>query len=284
MSTMLQKHLSVEIKAVDEEGRRVTALASTASIDRDEEIILPDGWQLDGFRKNPLFLWGHRHRTADPQDILGRVSSVSIEPAGLLATFEYDTDINQKAALVFDQVRKGTIKAYSVGFMPKSWVTKHSPKEHVDALPEAARKALDEGRAFVVYTAVELVEISQVPIPSNPDALVGASAKAARLQELKQLEEATMEKPVEKAEQTEEKAPDIGAIVKAAVAEAMAPVVDALVVAIGKTAPSAPAPEKAPSAKTAALLALAALPAERLDATLAKMSTEERTALAALLN
>lgn len=280
MSTMLQKRLSVEIKAVDEAAKRVTALASTASVDRDQEIILPSGWQLDTFKTNPVFLYGHAHTSNDPQDLLGKVVNIEVVPAGLMATFEYDTEINPKAAMVFSQVQKGTQRAFSVGFLPKSWVTAHSPKDHLDALPEAARKALDEGKAFVVYTATELVEISQVKIGSNPDALTGAGLKAARLQELKSLEEATMQKQPEPtpAPAPEEKAPDIGAIVKAAVAEALAPVLEAL----GKLAP-APA-EKAPDLKTETLGKLAALSQDQLDLVLAGMDADERQALAALLN
>jgi len=215
--------------------------------------------------------------------VLGRVVSVSIEPAGLLATFEYDTDINPKANLVFQQVQKGTMRGFSVGFLPKSWVTDYSPPEHIDALPEGPREALKSGRAFVVYTSAELIEISQVPIPSNPDALVGASVKSARLQELKQLEESTMDKKPEAAA-VEEKAaelkagPDIEALVKTAVSEAMAPVLEAL----AKLA--APAAEKSPEPAPVneALAKLASMTDSQLDNLLTNMTSDERKALLAL--
>lgn len=228
------------MKGIDTEGKRVTgALASSGSIDRDEEIILPEAWSLDAFRKNPIFLWAHAHRSQDPTNVLGTVENVSKTAAGLTADFIYDTDINPKAALVFAQVQKGTIRGYSVGFVPKGWVTEWSPREQIDALPETARKALEMGKAFVVYTNVELVEISQVPVPSNPDALVGASIKSARLAELKQLEEASMPVP-EKPTVPEEKAPDFEAIVKAAVQPLMEKV-DALTEQVTKLAAPAPA-------------------------------------------
>lgn len=241
---------------------------------------------LDGFRKNPTFLWGHQSRTQDPTNVLGRVVSVEVVPAGLLATFEYDTDINPKADLVFRQVQKGTVRGFSVGFIPKTWVTDYSPKDHVEALPEQARKALEEGKAFVVYTAAELVEISQVPIPSNPDALVGASAKSVRLQELRKLEESTMEKqPVPAVEKAIE--PDITAIVKAAVAEAIAPLQEQIAkLAAPVVAEKAPEVVEVvePSLAQRALDTLAALPADKLDATLAAMTTDERKALLALVH
>lgn len=261
---------------MDETAKRVTALASTASVDRDEEVILPDGWMLDTFKRNPVFLYGHAHRSNDPQDLLGKVVSIEVVPAGLLATFEYDTDINPKAAMVFEQVKKGTQRAFSVGFLPKSWVTSYSPKDHLEALPEAARKALEEGRAFVVYTATELIEISQVKIGSNPDALTGAGLKAARLQELKSLEEPAVDNnaPIEL-----KAGPDVEAIVKAAVTEAVAPLVEAL----GKLAAPAPV-EKAETAEDQLVKQLAALPDDQLQAVLSDLEPAERKHLLELIS
>lgn len=199
-SQLLQKHFTAQVKGIDTEGKRVTGvLASSGSLDRDEEIILPEAWRLEAFKRNPIFLFAHASRSADPQNILGRVENVEKTTAGLVADFAYDTDINPKAAMVFAQVQRGTLRAFSVGFVPRAWVTERSPREHLDALPEHARKALETGKAYVVYTNVELIEISQVPVPSNPDAMI-ASVKAARLAELKHMEE-EMSKPADASEQ-----------------------------------------------------------------------------------
>lgn len=269
------------MKGIDPEGKRVTgALASSGSIDRDEEIILPEAWSLDAFRKNPIFLWAHAHRSQDPQNVLGTVENVSKTAAGLTADFIYDTDINPKAAMVFAQVQKGTIRGYSVGFVPKAWVTEYSPREQIDALPETARKALEMGKAFVVYTNVELVEISQVPVPSNPDALVGASIKSARLAELKQLEEASMPVPEKPATTEEKAAPDIEAIVKAAV-QPLLEKVDALTEQLAKLA--APAPTEDPAIEDARKTLLAMDDAQ-LDAFFANATPQEREDALALIN
>lgn len=261
------------------------AVASSGTIDRDEEIILGTAWSLERFKSNPVFLYNHASRSDDPQNVLGQVMP-EMRDAKLHGDFAYDVDINPKAAMVFAQVQKGTLRAFSVGFIPKAWVTDYSPREQIDALPEDARKALESGKVFVVYTNVELVEISQVPVPSNPDALVGASLKAFRL---KQLEDemskeitpaAKAAAPVEEAAAELKAGPDVEALVESAVAKAMAPVLEAL----AKLAP--PPVEKAaePCAKSEVLAKLAALPQDQLDATLANMDTDERNALAALLN
>lgn len=225
--------------------------------------------------------------------MLGRVENLGLvtdgTTQGLQGNFVYDADINEKAALVFKQVQRRTLRALSVGFLPLAWVTEYSPDDHINALPEFARTALLTGKVFVVYTRSELVEISKVPIPDNPQALVGASFKAMRMAELKTMEEYMSNKPttpsdvppvpaaVEAAAELKE-APDLGAIVKSAVAEAVAPLVEVLsklaASPVEKTTEANPAHE--------ALAALAALDADQLDATLAEMTPEERKSLLAL--
>ena len=289
-SQLLQKHFTAEVKGIDPEGKRVTGvLASSGSLDRDEEIILPEAWSIDAFKRNPIFLFAHASRSADPQNILGRVENVQKTTAGLVADFAYDTDINPKAAMVFAQVQRGTLRAYSVGFVPKAWVTEYSPREQIDALPETARKALESGKAYVVYTNVELIEISQVPVPSNPDAMI-ASVKSARLAELKQLEEQMNKdnKPAEAAAELKP-GPDIEAIVKAAV-QPLVDQVAALTEQVTKMATPAPAPEETPAAdpapavKAAETIAkLAALPPAELVALMSKMTEQEREAVKGLL-
>lgn len=275
------------MKNIDSEGKRVTGvLASSSSLDRDEEIILAEAWNIEAFKRNPIFLFAHASRSADPQNILGRVENVQKTTAGLVADFAYDTDINPKAALVFAQVQRGTLRAYSVGFIPKGWVTDYSPREQIDALPEHARKALESGKAFVVYTNVELIEISQVPVPSNPDAMI-ASVKAARLAELKQLEEqmnnektpATPEKAVESAAELKA-SPDMEAIVKAAVQ----PLVDQVAALTEQVAKLAPAPAEEPDVVAQALETLKGMSDEQLAAALAQMTEQERADVIALVS
>lgn len=262
-------------------------MASSGTIDRDEEIILGTAWSLERFKSNPVFLYNHASRSDDPQNVLGQVMP-EMRDEKLHGTFDYDVDINPKAAMVFAQVQKGTLRAFSVGFIPKAWVTDYSPREQIDALPENARKALESGKVFVVYTNVELVEISQVPVPSNPDALVGASFKACRMAELKTLEDqmsnettpAAKAAPVAEVAAELKEGPDVAALVESAVAKAMAPVLEAL----GKLAPPPVEKTATPCAKSEALAALAALPQDQLDTVMASMDTDERKALAALLN
>lgn len=285
-SQLLQKHFTAQVKGIDTEGKRVTGvLASSGSLDRDEEIILPEAWSLEAFKRNPIFLFAHASRSADPQNILGRVENVEKTTAGLVADFAYDTDINPKAAMVFAQVQRGTLRAFSVGFVPRAWVTERSPREHLDALPEHARKALETGKAYVVYTNVELIEISQVPVPSNPDAMI-ASMKAARLAELKHMEE-EMSKPAETPAPEPKKVYDVPELVAKMerVAERLEKAIDAADKAAERLEKAAPAPvvEEEPAVIDEAWKALMAMDDAQLDAFFRGATEQERADALALI-
>lgn len=178
MSEMVRKILTGVVKSIDENAKRVTAVVSTASVDRDLEIILPSAFAKTlpiYLEKAPTFLWGHRW-SGDPEDIMGQAVGGAVLADALELEFEYDTDINSKALLVFSQVKRRSVRCYSVGFYPIKYVTSLSSEVEKAALPPDVRKLLDSGRCRRVYTEVELVETSQVPIGSNRDALVAAAA------------------------------------------------------------------------------------------------------------
>jgi phage head maturation protease len=61
-------------------------------------------------------LWGHNPE--EPENVLGTASDLQIAGDGsqTTATLTFDTDINSKAGLVFDQIKRGTLRTVSVGF------------------------------------------------------------------------------------------------------------------------------------------------------------------------
>lgn len=161
----------MKIKSIDRQNHRVTAVVSTLDPDVDGEIVLPEAYKygLELFFQNPMFLWDHELE-GDPKYALGKVLSIEILPDRVVAVFQYNVSKNPFAKFVFDQVVEDTIRAYSVGFLPVAWET--SPQPH---FPERVNRALREGRAHTVYTAVALVEISQVKVGNNRFALIMAA-------------------------------------------------------------------------------------------------------------
>lgn len=171
---------TIHKSGIDHDNFLVPATVSSADIDRDGEIILPSAYAEDLYiyESNPILAWGHplneRLVTPGPERILGCADSITVTESVLDCLFRYAVRENAMAKLCFDLVVGGFLKAYSIGAMMVEWVVPKSPVALLDALPEFARQALLDGLATCVHTRMELLEISQVFVGSNRDALVRA--------------------------------------------------------------------------------------------------------------
>jgi len=155
------KHIKSEVRNVDEESRTITFIASTSTKDRHRSVVNQDNWQLERFNSNPVIGYQHNLYFSDnPDDIIGSGRAYVSEGRLMVdVTFE-DANLNEKADKIYRKVKAGTINAVSVGFLPVgkgSYGTK-----------EEARGAENETYYF---EGQELLEVSVVNIPSNPDAL-----------------------------------------------------------------------------------------------------------------
>ena len=164
---------TAQVKEVKEDGTIIGAVASSGSLDRDEEILDPEGWELDNFRKNPVLLWSHDARLLP----LGRITGIKTNEKGeLIFDAIFASKENDFANKVANLMSSGFLNSFSVGFNPKE----------------------KDGNTFVKQ---ELLEISVVNVPANPDARVS--------REFKELQE--MEKKLESKEEVksvEEKLPE----------------------------------------------------------------------------
>jgi len=127
-------------------SRKVRAIASTDAADRHGDIVRQSGWRLEPYRKNPIILFGHDH-----QQPIGHAVSVSLENGRLIVEIEFAT--GGRADEIFGLVRSGVVRGISVGFLP----LKHRMRE--------------DGRGLE-FTEAELLEISIVSVPANPEALI----------------------------------------------------------------------------------------------------------------
>lgn len=177
----MRKNFTARVKAVDREKKQVTAIVSAGSIDRDDEVILPSAFErrLPEYRKNPVLLWGHplsSWETPGPERCIGKALDVQITSEGLQATFQYAVDENPTAKMVFDLVAGGYIRAYSVGCIIHGVIRRDADEQVLALLPDHVRQGLASGDVWRVYSDVELIEISQVFVGSNRDALIQAAA------------------------------------------------------------------------------------------------------------
>ncbi len=144
-----------EVKKLAERTYEFTA--STMAQDRDGEVIDAEGWELKNFKKNPVIMYAHDYQALP----IGKASRVWVSDGKLKNTVEFPPAGTYEFADIVERlVNTGYLKTESVGFIPKKWD---------DGDGEKAPKRR--------YTKQELLEISIVPIPSNPEALREAVEK-----------------------------------------------------------------------------------------------------------
>lgn len=155
-SKLFTKALIVE---KDVEAGTFTAVASNARVDRHGEIVSPEGWNLDNYKKNPVLLWSHDHTIP----AIGKATKVWVEGVGSQAKLMFSgawQTVTKEGKAAAELVKLGILNSFSVGFIPSEM----------------------EGNT---YTEQELLEISLVNVPANPDAMMLAykTLKAGGLNE-----------------------------------------------------------------------------------------------------
>jgi HK97 family phage prohead protease len=149
------------VRSVDAEKRTVDVIASTETEDSHGTILVQD-WNLERFNRNPVVLWAHNMTLGMDELPIGRCTRAEVVDGQLECTVQFaGADVNPRAEQVFQAYRQGFLRAVSVGFNPRSY-----------------RWEERDGREVLVLYDNELIELSCVPVGSNPDAL--ARALAAR--------------------------------------------------------------------------------------------------------
>lgn len=136
-------------KGFDAKTRSVEAVLSSDTIDGHGEIIDQASWRLARYLQNPVVL--HMHRRTD---VIGHAQDVRVAGGQLQGRIVFaTTKLAEEVATLF---RDGAMRAFSVGFRPGRIVE--------EVLPSGAKieRLLD----------CELMEVSAVSVPSNPDAVV----------------------------------------------------------------------------------------------------------------
>ncbi|MEK9724496.1 MAG: HK97 family phage prohead protease [Rhodospirillaceae bacterium] len=159
MTDPIRKTYTCEVKAVDAEAGVYELWASTEDIDRDGDVLIASGAQLENYLKNPVVLYGHNYygfpvaKTLEAEVVVGK---------GLRVRFQFAP---KGTHADIDAVRSlwegGFLNAASVGFRPLKWQ---------DRKP-GADESFPSWYTPRVYTEWELLEWSIVPVPANQDAL-----------------------------------------------------------------------------------------------------------------
>ena len=150
MSKRVTKLFATKALSIDDETKSVDFVISTNQEDRYGEVVDQKSWDFKSYENNPLVLWGHD--PSEPENVLGAGSQLKVSKDGKQTTarLTFATDINAKAALVWELIKRGVLRTVSVGFMNHTF-------EYENDIP--------------VLKDNELLEISVVPIPANAGAV-----------------------------------------------------------------------------------------------------------------
>lgn len=122
---------------------------SDYTVDRDQERIAPEGWELNNYVKNPVILWGHDHSRPS----IGRSENVRVSDGALRGKVVFDLD-DPFAAMINGKVKNGFLTSGSVGFIPLV----------IEIVDDKDRPE------WYVHKEQELIEFSIVNVPCNPNA------------------------------------------------------------------------------------------------------------------
>jgi len=161
------------VKTVDMGKRRLVMTGSDETRDRDGDILLVNGWELENYLKNPVVLWGHdRHALpiAASEKVIKRRN-----PPRLDFVWKFPTEgLHPFADVVLGLYNEKILNASSVSFKSKKWEDLE-PDPHETGNPIFGHM---RGRKF---TKQELREISGVTIPANPNALQRSLQSAGQI-------------------------------------------------------------------------------------------------------
>lgn len=151
----------------DPGDRTFTALASTADVDEDNEVLLSTGCDASRFLRSGSILYEH-----DRNKIIGRPLSVDRKTRAVLVRAEFaERPQNHVGAWLADEVmglvKTGSLRGVSVGFIPVE-VRK----------PTAADVKLYGPTVERVVAKWKLLELSITPIPCNPNAVIVSAPKS----------------------------------------------------------------------------------------------------------
>ena len=131
---LLRKWNEAEVTAVD--GVREPPMAfvlSTDEVDRQGDVIAADGWKLESYRSNPVFLWAHDYA----RPVIGRAVDTWTDPHRLMAQVEFaPTQFASEVAMLY---QAGYQRGVSVGFKPLRYEERRH--EHSSDGPEDRRVA-----------------------------------------------------------------------------------------------------------------------------------------------
>lgn len=137
------------IKAVDEDAREITGIASTPESDRVGDIVMPEGAKYS--LPIPL-LWQHDRSQPIGQVIAAKQTKQGIEIKAKLAKIDAPAQLSARLEEAWASIKSGLVRGLSIGFRPIEYAF------------------LDDGG--IKFLQWDWLELSAVTIPANANASI----------------------------------------------------------------------------------------------------------------
>ena len=162
---MIKKQFNADLKS---SAKGFTATLTTACLDRDNEIVIPDGMNSKEYDTNPLLLWNH-----DATKPVGKCVGLTRKTGSIVGDFEFAQRPDGFEGSFFPEfvaalVGQGIVRGVSICCIPEQ---------------NGSRMASDLDRkkygdtVRTVHSRWKLIEVSLAPLQANPEALVTAVKK-----------------------------------------------------------------------------------------------------------
>ena len=149
-----------KVAEVDAETYRIHIIATTDTVDRDSERILPRSLEKDFgyYKENPVVLFGHDHTIP----AVGKMTDHVFTDEQMKMEIEFAVDDSPLARMLWGLYSKEFMRMSSIGFIP------------LEVTDDAKEKL--EGQNGLTYIRNELIELSLVNVGSNRYALADLPA------------------------------------------------------------------------------------------------------------
>jgi DNA polymerase III delta prime subunit len=168
-ATLIRKGISPEDTKFNKGERSSVDYITTKTVDRDGDIVVPNGAVLDHYRNNPVVLFAHDYASLP----IGKSLWIKTDEKGLISKTQYAK--HAQASDIFEYRKSGFPMAKSIGFIPLEVIEREDFGDvDIKSLGLEETDLKDAQRIFPKWL---MLEYSDVPVPSNPDALQLAISK-----------------------------------------------------------------------------------------------------------
>lgn len=154
--------LAEKAPEVNEAQRLVTAVANTAAIDLDNEVVVPEGADTAYFLKAKAIYWNHDYN----QPPIGTLRNASLKGGRWVIQYRA-SDKTQFANDIYGLILDGAVNGVSIGFMA------------MEASKPTDKEVELYGLASSVVRSWKWLETSAVSMPCNPEAWITGRSAAA---------------------------------------------------------------------------------------------------------